>query len=213
MWYLVDQEEQAGEETVRVKVRRLKGGKSRSKENGRMVVKPFRIPNLMFKALIDSDTNKTAWMLPREIVFSQMWVNKKDGTKFQAGTVKTKCPKTGNVVEVKSRPDTRFYYLRNKVTVKAVQMRYYKEERTSKRCTSKVTKRVPVDELTNGAIRDENGEWYIKHVIGQRDFEVNDAEYNDRWDTLAKYLVSEFGYDVAREYLTELLGRINEHTT
>ena len=208
-WYLLEQEEKQGEEVKMVKCKRLKGGSSKKKVDGKMVVKGFRIPNLMLKTLIAHDQDGLDFMLPREVVFSQMWVSKKDGTKFVAGVTKVRCPKTGKMKEVKSKPDKRFYFLRHKVTVKAVQIRWEKDEKVSKNCLSMVTRKVPVKQEDSGAMQDENGRWYIKHVISNDGFETNDKEYNNRWGLLAKYLIKEFGSVVAREYLTELIGILN----
>lgn len=210
MWHLVPQEEKQGKMSRTVLVRRLRGGKARKNVNGTMVETVFSIKDRMFKALVDSDGPSAYFMLPREIIFSQKWVSKTDGTMYVAGIKEVVDPKTGKTVTVRTEPNPKYYFQRHKVNVKVVQRRYYKEIRTGKRCTTKVTQRLEIDEWTDGGQMDEDGEWWIKHEVSARPFELNNANGDNQWASMLLYLEDQFGIEVATAFGIELYERLKE---
>jgi hypothetical protein len=177
MWTILPQIEKRGESEEVVLVKRCFGN---------------------LKALIGWTGNTTPNSLPCEINFSQRWVSKIDGTAYQAGVKKVTDPETGKLKEVRTKPNTKFYFLRDKVTVKYVKLTDIVEVKT--KSVIKVTQKVPVDKDTSQAFQDESGKWMVKKVISMADFEVSNKDYRPQWNRCLQHIKKEFGLAIARQY-------------
>ena len=200
MYKLLPQIEKQGKEESTVLVKRLKGFVT-VKEGKQCFIK---VGSLMFQSLIEKEGGNIS-ALPIKITFSQRWVNKEDGSTYQAGTIAE-----GKRAGEKTKPNPLWYFLRNKITIKREKRSYFKETRTGKQCISKVTQRIRVDEHTSGAKQDENEDWYILvDVIAPQEFDLNNAKGENTWANMARQMIREFGYGVTKTFTTTLLERVN----
>jgi hypothetical protein len=177
MWSIIPQVEKRGESEEIVLVKRNFGN---------------------LKALVGHSMATNPNTLPCEINFSQRWVSKEDGSAYQAGVKKVTDPETGKLVEVRTKPNPKFYYLRDKVTVKHVRLSDTVDIKT--KSVTKVTQKVPVDKDTPQAFQDESGKWLVKRVVSQADFEVSNKDYKPQWKLCLMHIKKEFGLEIAKQY-------------
>lgn len=166
--FLLTQIEKQGfgknQEEVEVLCRRLKGFMAEKELPDGSITKAFiRFGNIMFQAQVGNrfvglfpHKGDDYWLtaprqltiLPDKITYSQRWANKSDDKQvslFKDKKVLNK--KTGKMENkrVYVGPDTRRHYLKKTISIVARHMVWHKEEKVSKRCTSKVTVRTEVE--------------------------------------------------------------------